>query len=220
MYLLAEVRSPRAVDPQSPTPIAFDPALLARPGQRLPRYATQAEVQRLFSVIESPRDRALFALLYQYGLRVGEVALLQRGDVDLQRRRIVVKHSKGGAWSAQPLFAATAELLAAYLGHRSNEPSFALFPGRRGTLRKRQLQALFRHHVAQANWRPHLTCHSLRHAIATHLLDAGPPLEFVQDHLGHQSIRSTSIYARITDRVARQHSFELRRHPVFRTPLH
>jgi integrase/recombinase XerD len=46
----------------------------------------------------------------------------------------------------------------------------------------------------------HFTTHSLRHSIATHLLDAGASLELVQDHLGHRNIRSTAIYARITDR--------------------
>jgi integrase len=164
---------------------------------RLPRYFTQAEVQRFFAVIDTDRDRALFALIYHHGLRVGEVALLTRGDVDLERRRILVRRSKRGAWSEQVLFEPTAELLRRFLG-ASVEPSTPLFPGRTGPLKKRRIQALFTRYRDAADLRADLTCHSLRHAIATHLLDAGVPLEVIQDHLGHQSIRSTSIYARIT----------------------
>jgi site-specific recombinase XerD len=79
-------------------------------------------------------------------------------------------------------------------------PEAPLFAGRGGPLRKRQIQALFVRYRDAAHLSPRYTCHGLRHSIATHLLDAGVSLEFVQDHLGHQSIRSTSIYARITDR--------------------
>ncbi len=168
-------------------------------GQRLPRYLTQDELRRFLAVIADPRDRLLFALVYQHGLRVGEVALLTRGDVDLERGRILIRRLKGGAWSEQPLFRDTAVLLTRHLATFEEEPGAALFPGRDGALRKRQIQARFVHYRDRAGLPAHLTCHSLRHAIATHLLDAGAALEFVQDHLGHQSIRSTSIYARITD---------------------
>jgi integrase/recombinase XerD len=168
------------------------------PSQRLPRYLTQLEVRAFLSTIRSLRDRALFVLIYHYGLRVGEVALLHREDVDLERGRIVIKRLKGGAWTEQPLFSTTARLLRRYLGARaSDEP---LFRGRRGALKKRQIQALFVRYRDLAGLDSRYTCHGLRHSIATHLLDAGVALEFVQDHLGHQSIRSTSIYARITDR--------------------
>ena len=109
------------------------------PHQRPPRYLTQDEVGRFFASIEDVRDRALFALMYHHGLRVGEVLLLQRGDLDLARGRLLVRRLKGGAWSEQILFGSTGELLRAHL-------------------------------------------------------------EFVQDHLGHRNIRSTAIYARITDR--------------------
>jgi integrase/recombinase XerC len=173
---------------------------LAFPSQRLPRYLTQAEVHRFFEVIRDLRDRTLFALVYHHGLRVGEVALLQRGDVDLARCRIVVKRLKGGAWTEQPLFSATAVLLGRHLVSLNGAgPDTPLFPGRGGPLRKRQIQSLFARYRVRAGLPRHFTCHSLRHSIATHLLDAGVSLEFVQDHLGHQSIRSTSIYARITD---------------------
>jgi YD repeat-containing protein len=144
------------------------------------------------------RDRALFALIYLYGLRVGEVSLLARADADLERHRIVIKRLKGGAWSERPLFVSAAELLAPQLAGLSDDPGLPLFPGRTGSLRKRQIQALFTRYRDRAGLDRRYTCHGLRHSIATHLLDAGVSLEFVQDHLGHQSIRSTSIYARIT----------------------
>lgn len=170
-------------------------------GQRLPRYLTQPETQAFFSAIASPRDRALFALIYHHGLRVGEVALIARGDVDLARGRILVRRLKGGRWSEQPLFGATHQLLAHHLAELAEEDARApLFSGRAGPLQRRQIQSLFCRYRDAVGLVRHYTCHSLRHSIATHLLDAGMNLEFIQDHLGHQDIRSTTIYARITDR--------------------
>jgi len=170
------------------------------PEQRLPRYLTQHEVAAFFHGITRLRDRALFAVVYHYGFRVSEVALLQRGDVDLVRQRLIVKRVKGGIWTERPLFATTVGLLRSHLGLTSGGAGDPLFGGQCGPLGKRQIQSLFTQYRDAAGLARHYTCHSLRHSIATHLLDAGLPLEFVQDHLGHRSIRSTSIYARITDR--------------------
>ena len=165
----------------------------------MPRYLSQSEVQRFFAVITDPRDQALFSLIYLYGLRVGEVSLVARGDVDFERARVVVKRLKGGAWSERPLFRSAAVLLQRILSVRDVAPQAPLFPGKHGPLKKRQIQSLFTRYRDRAGLDRRYTCHGLRHSIATHLLDAGVSLEFVQDHLGHQSIRSTSIYARITD---------------------
>jgi integrase/recombinase XerC len=175
-------------------------SILPHSHQRPPRYLTQGEVQRFFSVIADPRDRALFVLMYHHGLRVGEVLLLTRGDLDLTRGRLLVRRLKGGVWSEQILFAGTIQLLRAHLARTAGGPEAPLFAGRDGPLRCRQIQLRFVRYRQRAGLSAHLTTHSLRHSIATHLLDAGVNLEFVQDHLGHQSIRSTSIYARITDR--------------------
>jgi len=168
--------------------------------QQPPRYLSQDEVRRFFQVISRARDRALFAFIYLYGLRVGEVSLLSRGDVDFLRRRIIVRRLKGGVWNERPLFSSCLELLREFLGEDASSPEGPLFPGRSGPLRKRQIQDLFVRYRDRAGLPSRYTCHCLRHSIATHLLDAGMTLEFVQDHLGHRSIRSTSIYARITDR--------------------
>lgn len=170
------------------------------PIQRLPRYLTQEETRAFFRVIGDPRDLALFTFAYLYGLRVAEVGLHTVGDVDLVRGRIVIKRLKGGAWAERPLFSRLRELLETYIGVLSTATADApIFPGNGGPLRKRQIQSLFAKYRDLAGLPRTATTHSLRHSIATHLLDAGVSLEFVQDHLGHQSIRSTSIYARITD---------------------
>lgn len=159
---------------------------------------TQTEVRAFLGGISNARDRSLFSLIYLYGLRVSEVTLLQRGDVDLERSRIVIRRVKGGVWTERPLFSSMHELLDPIIAV-STLAERPLFVGRDGPLKKRRIQALFTAYRDAAGLAHRYTCHSLRHSIATHLLDAGLSLEFVQDHLGHRSIRSTSIYARITD---------------------
>jgi integrase/recombinase XerC len=158
---------------------------------------TQTEVRAFLHGIENKRDRALFSLIYLYGLRVSEVTLLQKRDIDLQRSRILIRRVKGGVWSERPLFSSVREQLEPLQGHLpADDP---LFFGREGPLKKRRIQALFTAYRSAAGLPSRYTCHCLRHSIATHLLDAGLALEFVQDHLGHRKLSSTSIYARITD---------------------
>jgi integrase len=178
--------------------------------ERLPRYFTQAEVKAFLRAISSLRDQTLFALIYHYGLRVSEVTLLERGDVDLARGRVIVKRVKGGVWTERPLFSTSGALLRTYLERSDGGEMAPLFPGKQGPLKKRQIQALFTRYRDRAGLDRRYTAHSLRHSIATHLLEAGLPLEFVQDHLGHRNIRSTTIYARITDRyrVAKYRALE------------
>ena len=176
------------------------PASSALNFQPIPRYLSQPEVAAFFATVSDLRDRTVFALVYLYGLRVSEVSLLTRGDVDLERRRITVKRVKRGFWSERPLFAAAADLLAGYLALLYLLPDAPLFAGRSGPLQKRQIQTLFNRYRNDAGLPPSVTAHCLRHSIATHLLDAGMPLAFVQEHLGHRSSLSTAIYARISDR--------------------
>ncbi len=115
----------------------------------LPKYLTQDELQRYFKVITSPRDRALFALIYHYGLRVDEAAALTVEDIDLKNHRIRIRRLKNGIGGEKPLWRHTAKLLRAYLRVRRNVTPY-LFIGRQGPMKKRMIQHLFAHYATAA----------------------------------------------------------------------
>ncbi len=175
--------------------------------EKPPRFLSQDEVVAFFAVIGAARDRALFGLIYHYGLRVSEATRLRVKDVDLASGRILIRRAKHGIWSIRPIFASTRALLSAYLPElQQRDPEAALFPGRTGSLQKRRIQQLFSRYAHAAGLPSEASCHSLRHAIATHLLDAGESLEFVKEHLGHQKIENTALYARVSS-PARERAF-------------
>src|SRR5262249_8891030 len=177
----------------------------------LPKYLTQDELQRFFKVITSPRDRALFALIYHYGLRVDEAATLTVEDLDLKNHRIRIRRLKNGIGGEKPLWRHTAKLLRTYLRVRRNVTPY-LFTGRQGALQKRQIQSLFSTYARKAGLNTS-NIHTLRHSIAVHLLEAGRGIEYVADHLGHRNIRNTRVYAQITNPLRDQVFRELEQHP-------
>lgn len=177
------------------------------------KYLTQDEVKRFFSKIHDRRDRALFDVVYKYGLRVSEATLLTLRDVDLDRGRIYIRRVKSGIPGEKPLFRDSRRLLRAYLEERQQSGS-ALFTGRQGNLSDKRIAQLFKVYARKAKLDAAYSVHSLRHTIATHLLEAGQGVEFVKDHLGHVNIQNTMIYAQITDRRRQEMFEELERTPA------
>ncbi len=177
----------------------------------LPRYLTPEEVTRFFAVISSPRDRALFALIYHYGLRVEEATLLTLESIDLKNLHIRIQRLKNGVSSQKPLWRHNAKLLRSYFRVRQDAGHWS-FTGRQGALKKRQIQTLFTNYTKQASIKGR-SIHSLRHSIAVHLLEAGQGIEYVADHLGHKNIQNTKIYAQITTSLRQEVFAKLERHP-------
>src|SRR3972149_2865647 len=179
----------------------------------IPKYLSQEEVKKFLSQITDSRDRALFGLIYHYGLRVTEATLLTINDANLQKHKIFVRRLKGGVSGEKPLWRHTAKLLRAYLRERIPKGT-ALFTGREGPIKKRRIEQLFQIYAKKANLNNRYTVHSLRHSIAVHLLDAGQPLELVQDHLGHRYITNTQVYARISNPRRDAFFHEVEYHPA------
>lgn len=162
------------------------------------KYLSKQEIERFFLCIKDRRDKALFGIIYLYGLRVSEATLLEPPDVDLEKRRIFIHRVKGGIGGERPLLKSTERLLRRYLKVRL-QTGRGLFTGREGNLTRQRIYQLFKKYAGEAGLDSTYSVHCLRHSIATHLLDAGEGIEFVRDHLGHRNIQNTMIYAQITD---------------------
>jgi integrase/recombinase XerD len=179
--------------------------------KQLPKYLTQDELVRFFKGIRTPRDRALFLVIYDYGLRVDEATSLTLADLDLKNHRVRIRRLKNGLGGERPLWRNTARVLRSYLRVRRDVGPY-FFTGREGPLKKRMVQHLFKKYAATAGIDGR-SIHALRHSIAVHLLDAGRGIEYVADHLGHKNINNTRIYAQISHPLREQTFRDLERHP-------
>lgn len=163
------------------------------------KYLSREQTIQFFSAIQTPREVALFATIYHFGLRVSEATMLDISHVDFERKRIRISRLKNGYGGEWPLLSNTTEALQAYLPNRLQTDS-ALFTGRQGGLKRLRIQQLFKMYAQKAGLNSSFSVHSLRHSIATHLLEGGFGIEYVQSHLGHVNISNTLIYAQLTNR--------------------
>ncbi len=165
------------------------------------QFLAQPELRQLLGVMTSKRDRVIFLVAYWHGLRASEVGMLQIDDLNLEQQRLTIQRLKGALAGIHPLRADEVKALKAHLHERKNH-SPTLFLSQRGMpISRRQLNTLMKHYGELADIpasKRHF--HVLKHAIATHLLDAGVDLRFVQDWVGHASIKNTVIYAQLTSR--------------------
>ncbi len=163
------------------------------------KFLTEAEIKKLIGEISSKRDKAIFLLAYRHGLRASEVGLLQRNDFDEKQLRLNIHRLKGSLSGVHPLQPDEVRILKGFL--RSREDSLPyLFPSRKGApISRAMLDVLIKGYGERVNLpddKRHF--HVLKHSIATHLLDTGADIRFVQDWLGHANIQNTVIYAQIS----------------------
>lgn len=169
------------------------------------KFLTLDETKRLFSVIKDKRDKAIFLVTYRHGLRASEVGLLQTNDIDFKGMRITIHRLKGSKSGVYPMQADEARALKAYIKHRNTE-SPILFTNNRGLpITRNGLLWLMKQYGEAAKLpREKQHFHVLKHSIATHLLDAGAELRFVQDWLGHSNIQNTVIYTYLSSTAREQ----------------
>jgi integrase/recombinase XerD len=172
----------------------------------LPAGPSWTEIQRLLAHTDTDqlcdlRNRALLLLFAVYALRNGEVARLRLLDVDWPRRVLHVQRSKTGRLQEYPLTTILAQALRRYLKVRPASSCPELFLTLRAPFRSLSSGALgsvTRHLFQQLNIASRKRGpHALRHACATHLLNSGLSLKQVGDHLGHQDLSATQIYAKV-----------------------
>jgi site-specific recombinase XerD len=162
----------------------------------LPRHLKDDQVTSLFSVIRDLRDRAMFMLMLRCGLRVQEVAQLTVDAVEYGRRQIFVSHGKGAKDRVVYMSEDARSALSAYLARRSSKAK-ALFLVQKGPMKGspisvRGIQKRIEYYARKNHLS--VSCHRLRHTMATQLLNADADLTTIQDLLGHSQITTTQRY--------------------------
>ena len=177
-----------------------------REPQKIPLVMSQDETRRLLAVASSLKARTLLSLGYGCGLRAGEVVRLKIKHIDSAQKIIRIEQSKGRKDRNVMLSSETLALLRQWWKarpswHDAGTPLEErwLFPGlRRGKpMTTRQLNRLFHEAADAAGIRKGVTLHALRHSFATHLLEDGTDIRFIQALLGHDKLDTTARYTRV-----------------------
>lgn len=172
---------------------------LSRP---LPRYVRDEDLHRLFKIVFSRRDRAMFMVMLRCGLRVEEVANLTLAALDLPRCQLFVYNGKGAKDRVVYISQDTYHALADYFKVRPKGHAKKLFLVEKGPYRGkpisvRGIQKRMEYYARKAGLK--VSCHQLRHTMATQLLNAEADLVTIQDLLGHSRIKTTQRYCKVSN---------------------
>ncbi len=172
---------------------------LIRPkrAEKLPHVLSESEVTRLLQVTTNLKHRCLLMLIYSAGLRLGEVINLKIADLQPESHRIFIRGGKGKKDRCSILSEKVFVLLSEYFD--LYKPVEWVFEGDNGgQYAERSVQNVFTRSKNMAGINPYSTTHTLRHSFATHLLEKGVDLRYIQELLGHESSKTTEIYTHIT----------------------
>lgn len=183
----------------------------ARKSHHVPVVLSVEEVQTILSSVYQPHHRLCLSLIYACGLRISEGVSVQVSHIDSSRMQLVIRSGKGDKDRYVPLSEAlVVELRQFWLTHRH---AVYLFPKRNrsridpaatGPMTARSVRDAFRAACETSGVTKAATVHTLRHAWATHLLEAGVPLPIIQQWLGHSSPRTTARYTHFTRQAEAQ----------------
>ena len=168
--------------------------------RKLPDVLSENEVMRIIRAVANIKHRMMLMLAYACGLRVSEVVNLKIEDIDGQRQLIHIRGAKGKKDRYTIFPTSIREALHGYWKMNNLGASGWLFPGWRPEwhLSVRSIQAVFGRAVRAAGIQKPVSMHSLRHSFATHLLEHGTDLRYIQELLGHQSSKTTEIYTHVS----------------------
>lgn len=181
----------------------FDLVIRPKATKTLPKVLSSAEVRRLFQTTSNLKHLLILKIAYGMGLRVSEIINLKLNHIDLDRMQVLIECSKGKKdryvnfpHTLLPLFH---DYLKTYL------PKTYLFDGQfEEQYTIRSAQTVFRTAMNKAGIIKKVGIHGLRHSYATHLLEAGTDMVFIQKLLGHSQMKTTEIYAKVSNRIISQ----------------
>lgn len=171
-----------------------------RKDKKLPVVLSKEEVGRILSNVDNIKHKALLMLVYSAGLRVSEVIKLKPEDIDSKRKLVHIRSAKGRK-DRYTLFSDMAlETLRNYW--EKYKPKKWLFQSqdKERHITTRTVQRIFSNTCKKVGIRKEVSVHSLRHSFATHLLEQGTDLRYIQELLGHKSSKTTEIYTHVSNK--------------------
>jgi integrase/recombinase XerD len=178
----------------------FDVDRFERPRteHKLPNVLSKAEVKAILTVLINQKHRVMLSIIYACGLRRSELLNLKPGDIESSRGLLIIRQSKGKKDRVVPISEKTISMLRDY--YKIYRPKTWLFEGQLAgeQYSEKSLQSVLKQAIRKANITKPVTLHWLRHSYATHLLENGTDLRFIQELLGHKSSKTTEIYTHVS----------------------
>lgn len=180
--------------------------LIQRPRMehKLPNVLSKEEVKAILEALVNSKHKAMLSLIYACGLRRSELLNLKLKDVQSDRKILLIKQSKGKKDRIVPISDKIIEMLRSY--YLEYRPKMYLFEGQDPSKRygERSLELILKKSITIAKIDKPVTLHWLRHSYATHLMESGTDLRYIQELLGHNSSRTTEIYTHVSTKSIQQ----------------
>ncbi len=170
----------------------------------LPNVLSKEEVKLILNAHSNIKHKMMLSLIYSCGLRRSELLNLKPLDIDSKRNIVLLKNAKGKKDRIAPLSSKILEMLREY--YRGYKPKTWLFEGQNGgdQYSEQSLQSVLKQALQKAGIKKPVTLHWLRHSYATHLLESGTDLRYIQELLGHSSSKTTEIYTHVSTKSLQQ----------------
>jgi len=176
--------------------IDFDFFVKMKRPNSLPNILTVDEIRRIINSITNLKHRAIISTIYSCGLRISEAVNLKINDIDSSAMTVKIVNAKGRNDRIVMLSEKLLSLLREYF--KEYKPKIYLFEGQKGEqYSTRSIQQIFNNAAKKVGIKKKVTVHSLRHSFASHLLDNGTDIRFIQELLGHKHLSTTQIYTHI-----------------------
>ena len=179
---------------------AIDVENIHRPkrAKHLPNVLSKEEVKSLLNALQNTKHRMMLALIYACGLRRSELLNLKITDVDSNRHLLIIKGAKGNKDRIAPLSDKTLGMLREY--YKRYKPNTWLFEGlsKGEPYSEKSLESVLKQALKKTEIERPVSLHWLRHSYATHLLESGTDLRYIQELLGHKSSKTTEIYTHVS----------------------
>jgi integrase/recombinase XerD len=186
------------------TSIEIDKIHRPKREKTLPNVLSKEEIKAILEAPKNLKHKAMLSMIYSCGLRRSELLNLKPNDIDSKRNVVIIRQSKGKKDRITPLSPKILELLRDY--YKEYSPKTFLFEGQEKNTQysARSLEEVLKKSIKLATINKPVTLHWLRHSYATHLLESGTDLRYIQELLGHNSSKTTEIYTHVSTKNIQQ----------------